>query len=74
VVAGVAVAPVGPAVAAEADRHVGACRYDPAYLPRTADAIEGWFAQCRDRQNAAASAARPATADAVDGWRGQEGA
>jgi hypothetical protein len=36
----------GPVIAS-AGQQDGSCHLDPAYLPHTADAIEGWFAQCR---------------------------
>lgn len=26
-----------------------ACDFDPQYLPRTPDAVEGWYASCRAR-------------------------
>lgn len=35
----------------------------PARLPHTADAIDGWFRACYDRQ-----ASHPATADAAAAW------
>lgn len=65
---GAALTPLGPTAAAEMDTHRGVCHYDPAYLPHTADAIEGWYAQCRNRENTASSAGRPTTPDAIEGW------
>ncbi len=67
---GLVLTPLGPTAAAEMDTHRGVCHYDPAYLPHTADAIEGWYAQCRNRENTAASAGRPNTPDAIEGWLG----
>jgi hypothetical protein len=42
--------------------------FNPASLPRTADAVDGWYAQRQAQQNFATKTGLPSTPDAVDGW------
>lgn len=60
--------PTCPIPSAEMETHGGVCHYDLARLLHTPDAIEGWYAQCRDRVDTAASAQHPTTPDAINGW------
>ena len=57
----------------------GNCVLDPQYLPRTPDAVEGWYRSCRERHQRALKGANdgpcvfdpqylPRTPDAVEGW------
>ena len=46
----------------------GACSFDPAYLPRTPDAVEGWYANCRARQEIATRSSLPNTPDVIEAW------
>jgi hypothetical protein len=64
-VAGLAAAT--PAAGATHPAH-DACAFDPASLPRTADAVDGWYDQCRAQQVVATSSGLPRTPDAIDAW------
>jgi hypothetical protein len=52
------------AAASGEDRPAWCSHADPSQLPRTADAIAGWFERCYERP-----AGVPQTADAIDAWR-----
>jgi hypothetical protein len=45
-----------------------ACSFDPASLPRTADAVDGWYDQCRAQLHSATKSGLPSTPDAIEGW------
>jgi hypothetical protein len=53
-----------PAVATQATGS-GECSWAADQLPRTPDAIEGWYADCRSRST---SSLRLGTPDAMEGW------
>ena len=53
-----------PATAREPDTICTAEHVDVRYLPHTADAIEGWFANCRR------TTGPPSTPDAAAAWLG----
>jgi hypothetical protein len=58
-----------PASGATSPAPDSACSFDSAYLPRTADAVAGWYAQCQAQQVVATSGL-PNTADAIEAWGG----
>jgi hypothetical protein len=64
-VLGLTPTPSHAAAAAPDDERPAWCSHaEPSKLPRTADAIAGWFGRCYERP-----AGVPQTADAVDAWR-----
>jgi hypothetical protein len=67
VVGGLAAA--SPAAATSHSAKDGACSFDSASLPRTADAAQGWYDQCRAQQPFfTTKASLPMTADTAEGW------
>lgn len=60
------------ATASTPARDTAACSFVSTQLPRTADAIDGWYAQCRSTVDQA-GAARPRTPDAIEAWLSRQG-
>jgi hypothetical protein len=60
------IAAATPAAATNYRANDSTCSFDPASLPRTPDAVEGWYDQCRAQHDVATGL--PKTADAVEGW------
>ncbi len=65
-VAGLTVATPAAGTTQPADER--ACTFDQGSLPRTPDAVEGWYAHCRARLDVATGSGLPRTADAVEAW------
>ncbi|HYJ68554.1 MAG TPA: hypothetical protein VEX15_12940 [Nocardioidaceae bacterium] len=61
-------AAANPAAGTSHTAHDAACSFDPASLPRTADAVDGWYDQCEAQQYFATTSSLPRTSDAVQGW------
>jgi hypothetical protein len=61
-------AAANPAAGTSHSAYDAACSFDPASLPRTADAVDGWYDQCLVEQHYATTSDFPSTPDAVEGW------
>src|SRR5262245_38291495 len=44
------------------------CSFDPASLPQTGDAVDGWYDQCRTRRYVAIRTGLPGSPDAGQSW------